>query len=70
MGSGLYGASKAIALSDHITTVTPERRMEDSREEPGENVTNQMCRCAPYCGFNVTINYTVSVSTPLHGFSL
>ncbi|KAM4543512.1 band 4.1-like protein 3 isoform 2-T2 [Fundulus diaphanus] len=38
MGSGLYGASKAIAVSDLITTVTPERRMEDRREEPGEEV--------------------------------
>ncbi|XP_047205572.1 band 4.1-like protein 3a isoform X8 [Girardinichthys multiradiatus] len=38
MGSGLYGASKAIAISDHITTVTPERRMEDRREEPAEEV--------------------------------
>uniref|UniRef100_A0A3Q2EL35 Erythrocyte membrane protein band 4.1 like 3 n=1 Tax=Cyprinodon variegatus TaxID=28743 RepID=A0A3Q2EL35_CYPVA len=39
MGSGLYGASKAIAVSDHITTVTPERRLQDSRAEPGK--TNQ-----------------------------
>ncbi|XP_035981530.1 protein 4.1 isoform X3 [Fundulus heteroclitus] len=38
MGSGLYGASKAIAVSDLITTVTPERRMEDRREEPVEEV--------------------------------
>ncbi|XP_038129263.1 protein 4.1-like isoform X3 [Cyprinodon tularosa] len=36
MGSGLYGASKAIAVSDHITTVTPERRLQDSRAEPVE----------------------------------
>uniref|UniRef100_A0A087XVN5 Erythrocyte membrane protein band 4.1 like 3 n=1 Tax=Poecilia formosa TaxID=48698 RepID=A0A087XVN5_POEFO len=33
MGSGLYGASKAIAVSDHIATVT--RRLDDRREEPG-----------------------------------
>ncbi|XP_063340345.1 band 4.1-like protein 3a isoform X3 [Pelmatolapia mariae] len=32
MGSGLYGASKAIAISDLITTVTPEKRMEESSE--------------------------------------
>uniref|UniRef100_A0A3B3YEN7 FERM domain-containing protein n=1 Tax=Poecilia mexicana TaxID=48701 RepID=A0A3B3YEN7_9TELE len=32
MGSGLYGASKAIAVSDHIATVT--RRLDDRREEP------------------------------------
>ncbi|XP_015255105.1 PREDICTED: protein 4.1-like isoform X2 [Cyprinodon variegatus] len=38
MGSGLYGASKAIAVSDHITTVTPERRLQDSRAEPVEEV--------------------------------
>ncbi|XP_017158613.1 band 4.1-like protein 3a isoform X4 [Poecilia reticulata] len=36
MGSGLYGASKAIAVSDHIATVT--RRLDDSREEPVEEV--------------------------------
>ncbi|XP_072235096.1 band 4.1-like protein 3 isoform X8 [Leuresthes tenuis] len=38
MGSGLYGASKAIAVSDLITTVTPERRVEERREEPVEEV--------------------------------
>ncbi|KAM4718094.1 band 4.1-like protein 3 isoform 7-T11 [Anableps anableps] len=38
MGSGLYGASKAIAISDHIAMVTPERRQEDRREEPAEEV--------------------------------
>ncbi|XP_008303503.1 band 4.1-like protein 3 [Stegastes partitus] len=32
MGSGLYGASKAIAVSDLITTVTPERRTEEQCE--------------------------------------
>uniref|UniRef100_A0AAQ5ZBF2 FERM domain-containing protein n=1 Tax=Amphiprion ocellaris TaxID=80972 RepID=A0AAQ5ZBF2_AMPOC len=36
MGSGLYGASKAIAVSDLITSVTPERRMEERREEQGK----------------------------------
>ncbi|XP_014912110.1 protein 4.1-like isoform X1 [Poecilia latipinna] len=36
MGSGLYGASKAIAVSDHIATVT--RRLDDRREEPVEEV--------------------------------
>uniref|UniRef100_UPI0037E86F2B band 4.1-like protein 3 isoform X1 n=1 Tax=Semicossyphus pulcher TaxID=241346 RepID=UPI0037E86F2B len=34
VGSGLYGASKAIAVSDLITTVTPERRVEDTVAEP------------------------------------
>jgi len=38
MGSGLYGASKAIAVSDLITTVTPERRVEERREEPGKKL--------------------------------
>uniref|UniRef100_A0A669B337 Erythrocyte membrane protein band 4.1 like 3 n=1 Tax=Oreochromis niloticus TaxID=8128 RepID=A0A669B337_ORENI len=36
MGSGLYGASKAIAISDLITTVTPEKRMEESSEVQGK----------------------------------
>uniref|UniRef100_A0A3P8RJV2 FERM domain-containing protein n=1 Tax=Amphiprion percula TaxID=161767 RepID=A0A3P8RJV2_AMPPE len=36
MGSGLYGAFKAIAVSDLITSVTPERRMEERREEQGK----------------------------------
>uniref|UniRef100_A0A3Q0T0U1 Erythrocyte membrane protein band 4.1 like 3 n=1 Tax=Amphilophus citrinellus TaxID=61819 RepID=A0A3Q0T0U1_AMPCI len=36
MGSGLYGASKAIAISDLITTVTPEKRMEESSEGQGK----------------------------------
>ncbi|XP_069576288.1 band 4.1-like protein 3 isoform X9 [Brachyistius frenatus] len=36
MGSGLYGASKAIAVSDLITTVTPEKRTEERREEQAE----------------------------------
>ncbi|XP_030613059.1 LOW QUALITY PROTEIN: band 4.1-like protein 3 [Archocentrus centrarchus] len=38
MGSGLYGASKAIAISDLITTVTPEKRMEESSEGQVEEV--------------------------------
>ncbi|XP_026035446.1 band 4.1-like protein 3 isoform X1 [Astatotilapia calliptera] len=38
MGSGLYGASKAIAISDLITTVTPEKRMEESSEVQVEEV--------------------------------
>uniref|UniRef100_UPI0037E8B06F band 4.1-like protein 3 isoform X4 n=1 Tax=Semicossyphus pulcher TaxID=241346 RepID=UPI0037E8B06F len=38
VGSGLYGASKAIAVSDLITTVTPERRVEDTVAEPEEVV--------------------------------
>uniref|UniRef100_A0A667XDW2 FERM domain-containing protein n=1 Tax=Myripristis murdjan TaxID=586833 RepID=A0A667XDW2_9TELE len=33
MGTGLYGASKAIAVSDLITTVTPEKRVEERRTE-------------------------------------
>ncbi|XP_027860470.1 protein 4.1-like isoform X5 [Xiphophorus couchianus] len=36
MGSGLYAASKAIAVSDHIATVT--RTLDDRREEPVEEV--------------------------------
>lgn len=36
MGSGLYAASKAIAVSDLITTVTPERRGEDRMGEHGK----------------------------------
>ncbi|KAM4605991.1 band 4.1-like protein 3a [Polymixia lowei] len=39
MGTGLYGASKAIAVSDLITTVTPERRMEERSEEEEEEIT-------------------------------
>ncbi|XP_051240895.1 band 4.1-like protein 3a isoform X7 [Dicentrarchus labrax] len=38
MGTGLYGASKAIAVSDLITTVTPERRTEERGEEQVEEV--------------------------------
>uniref|UniRef100_A0A3Q2ZQF2 FERM domain-containing protein n=1 Tax=Kryptolebias marmoratus TaxID=37003 RepID=A0A3Q2ZQF2_KRYMA len=38
MGSGLYGASKAIAVSDLVITVSPERRMEEKRQETAEEV--------------------------------
>ncbi|KAM3593114.1 uncharacterized protein V6R79_006469 [Siganus canaliculatus] len=38
MGTGLYGASKSIAISDVITRVTPERRMEERTTEPVEEV--------------------------------
>nr|XP_046227107.1 band 4.1-like protein 3a isoform X2 [Scatophagus argus] len=38
MGAGLYGASKFIAVSDLITTVTPERRTEERRAEQVEEV--------------------------------
>ncbi|XP_040922188.1 band 4.1-like protein 3a isoform X5 [Toxotes jaculatrix] len=38
MGSGLYAASKAIAVSDLITMVTPEKRTEERREEQDEDV--------------------------------
>ncbi|XP_074549125.1 protein 4.1-like isoform X2 [Halichoeres trimaculatus] len=37
-GAGLYGASKAIAVSDLITVVTPERTAEERRAEPVEEV--------------------------------
>ncbi|XP_060920548.1 protein 4.1-like isoform X7 [Labrus mixtus] len=33
MGTGLYGASKAIAVSDLLTSVTPERRTEERAEQ-------------------------------------
>lgn len=35
MGTGLYAASKAIAVSDLIATVTPEKRTEERRTEQG-----------------------------------
>ncbi|XP_035854065.1 band 4.1-like protein 3 isoform X2 [Sander lucioperca] len=41
MGSGLYGASRAIAISDLITTVTPERTMDERRAEQVEEVQQQ-----------------------------
>uniref|UniRef100_A0A671UMV5 FERM domain-containing protein n=1 Tax=Sparus aurata TaxID=8175 RepID=A0A671UMV5_SPAAU len=44
MGAGLYGASKFIAVSDLITTVTPERRTDEKRAEQGTETTNQR-RC-------------------------
>lgn len=36
MGAGLYAASKDIAISDLITTVTPERIGEDRKREDGK----------------------------------
>lgn len=42
MGTGLYGASKVIAVSDLITTVTPERRTEERKEEQGTESNIQM----------------------------
>ncbi|XP_039982855.1 band 4.1-like protein 3a isoform X2 [Xiphias gladius] len=38
IGSGLYAGSKTIAVSDLITTVTPERRTEERREQKDEEV--------------------------------
>ncbi|XP_049421432.1 band 4.1-like protein 3 isoform X3 [Epinephelus fuscoguttatus] len=38
MGTGLYAASKAIAVSDLINTVTPERTVEERRAEQVEEV--------------------------------
>ncbi|XP_029282405.1 protein 4.1-like isoform X2 [Cottoperca gobio] len=38
MGAGLYGASKAIAVSDLITTITPERTMEERKADQVEEV--------------------------------
>ncbi|XP_075941381.1 protein 4.1-like isoform X16 [Anarhichas minor] len=38
MGAGLYGASKFITVSDLITTITPERTMEERRVETVEEV--------------------------------
>ncbi|KAM6971545.1 band 4.1-like protein 3 [Tautogolabrus adspersus] len=40
MGTGLYGASKAIAVSDLITSVTPERRTEERSAEQGTETAN------------------------------
>lgn len=53
MGSGLYGASKAIAISDLITTVTPEKRMEESSEVQGKKrclwlILNQILNLSNY----------------------
>ncbi len=36
MGTALYGAAKGIAMSDLITTVTPEKKVEETREEEHE----------------------------------
>ncbi|XP_067234785.1 band 4.1-like protein 3a isoform X3 [Chanodichthys erythropterus] len=33
MGTALYGTAKGIAMSDLITTVTPEKKVEETREE-------------------------------------
>lgn len=41
MGSGLYAASKAIAFSDLITTVTPERRTDERKDDQGNETANQ-----------------------------
>ncbi|XP_078100450.1 protein 4.1-like [Sander vitreus] len=41
MGSGLYGASRAIAISDLITTVMPERTMDERRADQVEEVQQQ-----------------------------
>ncbi|XP_060949798.1 band 4.1-like protein 3a [Limanda limanda] len=38
MGTGLYAASKSIAVSDLITMVSPERRTEEREEEQEEEV--------------------------------
>ncbi|XP_072536118.1 band 4.1-like protein 3a isoform X5 [Salminus brasiliensis] len=35
MGTALYGAAKGIAMSDLITTVTPEKKVEEKRAEEG-----------------------------------
>uniref|UniRef100_A0A672K3V7 FERM domain-containing protein n=1 Tax=Sinocyclocheilus grahami TaxID=75366 RepID=A0A672K3V7_SINGR len=36
MGTALYGTAKGIAMSDLITTVTPEKKVEETREEERE----------------------------------
>uniref|UniRef100_A0A3Q4HVF6 Erythrocyte membrane protein band 4.1 like 3 n=1 Tax=Neolamprologus brichardi TaxID=32507 RepID=A0A3Q4HVF6_NEOBR len=61
MGSGLYGASKAIAISDLITTVTPEKRMEESSEVQGK----KQCR---WLILNQTLNLSNYLS-PCTNFS-
>lgn len=67
MGSGLYGASKAIAISDLITTVTPEKRMEESSEVQGKkqflwlilhqvlNLSNYLSPCLPFTFFSMSL---------------
>nr|XP_054594811.1 band 4.1-like protein 3 isoform X3 [Nothobranchius furzeri] len=37
MGSGLYGASKAIAINELIAILTPESRMEEKSQKPVED---------------------------------
>ncbi|XP_052451569.1 band 4.1-like protein 3a isoform X13 [Carassius gibelio] len=36
MGTALYGAAKGIAMSDLITTITPEKKVEETHEEERE----------------------------------
>ncbi|XP_059381289.1 band 4.1-like protein 3 isoform X2 [Carassius carassius] len=36
MGTALYGAAKGIAISDLITTITPEKKVEETHEEEHE----------------------------------
>ncbi|KAL1248176.1 hypothetical protein QQF64_021494 [Cirrhinus molitorella] len=36
MGTALYGTAKGIAMSDLITTITPEKKVEETREEERE----------------------------------
>ncbi|XP_076014426.1 band 4.1-like protein 3a [Genypterus blacodes] len=38
MGTGLYGASKGIAISDLITTIAPEKRKEEKKAAPAEDM--------------------------------
>lgn len=38
MGTALYGAAKGIAMSDLITTITPEKKAEDKKSEEEEVV--------------------------------
>ncbi|XP_060725729.1 band 4.1-like protein 3a isoform X15 [Tachysurus vachellii] len=38
MGTALYGAAKGIAMSDLITTITPEKKAEEKRSEEDEVV--------------------------------
>ncbi|KAI5606528.1 band 4.1-like protein 3 isoform X8, partial [Silurus asotus] len=38
MGTALYGAAKGIAMSDLITTITPEKKAEEKRSEEEEAV--------------------------------
>lgn len=36
MGTALYGAAKGIAMSDLITTITPEKKAEEKKSEEEE----------------------------------